>query len=72
MDEIDEAQIVNELHQRISLEAQRAKAHPQPPEDFDGTHCIHCQENVEFERLKHGYFTCYECQSFIERYGRNP
>lgn len=43
--------------------AQVAETHP----DFDGVHCVRCDEEIPTQRLAMGKVRCTDCQSFLER-----
>ena len=69
-DFIDEAQAVNELHQEVSLRNQLAKMQPESHPEFDGWHCIDCEEEIPAKRLGWGRIRCVECQErkeYVER-----
>ncbi len=66
-DYIDEAQEVNELHQRVSLLNQSIKMQPEQHPDFDGTHCVDCGVEIPAERLAWGRVRCADCQGYKER-----
>jgi RNA polymerase-binding transcription factor DksA len=69
-DFIDDAQVVNELHQELSLREQRAKVMPETHPDFDGAHCIDCEDEVPAARLSWGRIRCVGCQEHKERVER--
>lgn len=66
-DFIDEAQAVNELHQEVSLRNQLAKVQPESHPDFDGLHCIDCEDLIPAPRLLWGRIRCVGCQEHKER-----
>lgn len=66
-DYIDDAQAVNELHQRVSLLYQSVKVMPEKHPDFDGAHCIDCGVEIPSERLAWGRIRCSDCQGYKER-----
>ena len=57
-----------EQHQRDQalLRAAAASA-PQTHPDFDGTHCVGCEEPIPPARLRLGKVRCVACQSDQER-----
>lgn len=65
-DYIDDAQAVNELHQRIAFQNHAAKQE-RPPITFDYKHCIECGDRIEKVRLEHKFFRCAGCQDLHER-----
>lgn len=66
-DEADLAQLIqlNELAHLQDL-ARKANA-PQSHPDFDGVHCVDCDEELPKERLDSGRVRCTTCQSDIEK-----
>ncbi len=64
-----------EASRNASIENHKAKQEAAPG-DWDGVHCIDelCGLPIEPERLTHGFFRCFECQSTredkIKRFGR--
>lgn len=66
MDEIDDAQLYNELHQAVSLANQLAKGGPEHDDRFDGTHCVACGGIMPPERLEAQRVRCFDCQSIVE------
>lgn len=66
-DFIDDAQAVNELHQRVSLMNQQVKMQPEKHPDFDGKHCVDCGVKIPKERLAFGRVRCADCQEYKER-----
>lgn len=66
-DYIDDAQAVNELHQRVAFQnhyLQREK----PPADFNGKNCVECEEVIPEIRLtQHNAFRCVGCQDLHDR-----
>ena len=39
----------------------------QVPKDFDGKHCVRCDDKIPKARLDLGMFRCIECQTLLER-----
>lgn len=65
-DIIDDAQAYNELYQEIALKNQRAKSAPESHPDFDGLHCVECEEEIPAPRLLWGRVRCVGCQEYKE------
>lgn len=61
MDQMDEAQEINERHTDRHLARVRAAAHPKPPLGWDRASCVDCEEPVEEGRLRLGLFRCFAC-----------
>lgn len=55
------------LHGELALAASRAW--PKAPGDFDGLHCVECDNEIPAKRLENGYFVCVSCQSIKEKRG---
>lgn len=66
-DIIDNAQELNELHERVSFHNHALKKPEPTPTEFDGVHCTECSDPVEPQRLSHSYFRCAECQKLHEK-----
>jgi len=66
-DEADLAQLI-QLNEMAHLQdlAKQAVA-PQSHPDFDGIHCVDCDEALPKERLNFGRIRCTTCQSDIEK-----
>ena len=64
-DVLDDASELEEQERLGAMAKLVASREPTPPE-FDGTHCIDCDENVEEARLEAGRFRCFECQTAHE------
>jgi RNA polymerase-binding transcription factor DksA len=66
-DEADLAQLIqmNELA-HIQDRARKANA-PESHPDFDGVHCVDCDDTLPENRLKFGRVRCTTCQSDIEK-----
>jgi RNA polymerase-binding transcription factor DksA len=52
--------------QRIRDKARQRESHP----DFDGEHCIDCEDDIPAERLAMGKIRCVPCQLVLERVRR--
>lgn len=66
-DEADQAQQINEEFTEKSIAACRAKAQAETHPDFDGIHCVDCDEPIPEARLKMGKVRCVYCQQKKER-----
>jgi RNA polymerase-binding transcription factor DksA len=66
-DVIDQVQAWNELHLDVSLRNQALKNLPETHPDFDGKHCVDCDDAVEPERLALQRVRCAECQHYQDR-----
>ncbi len=64
-DFIDDAQALNELHEKISL-LNHKLGQEKSPAYFNGCNCIECEDMIDPRRLKHGYFRCVGCQDLHE------
>lgn len=70
-DESDRATMREIQHNHEALEEARRRAvmietHP----DFDGKHCLECDEDIPAERLAMGKIRCVRCQGIRERAGK--
>lgn len=73
----DELDMASEMEMIFNEEAQQAVAARLQPEthpDFDGRHCIECEDELPELRLTMGRIHCVSCQQRIENekkvYGR--
>jgi RNA polymerase-binding transcription factor DksA len=48
----------------------RARVNEAVPQDFDGKHCVACDDKIPKARLALGKFRCVACQELIERGGK--
>jgi RNA polymerase-binding transcription factor DksA len=62
-------EIINVL-QGAAVGNARAAAIPNPPPEFDGKHCVDCDEPIHPARLAHGLYRCIDCATYLERYAR--
>lgn len=46
----------------------RAGHQAQPPKNFDGEHCVACDEPIPQARLALGKWRCLYCQTLYEKY----
>ncbi|OUV02514.1 MAG: hypothetical protein CBC42_06985 [Betaproteobacteria bacterium TMED82] len=69
-DENDRASAIETQFNEDALEIARKKTLPETDPDFDGVHCIECEENIPAGRLKLGKIRCIECQTVIEKQGK--
>lgn len=66
LDEGEQAQLLQLQEQaRISLLARELNK-PEYSPDFDGVHCIDCDDELPLVRIKHGYIRCVFCKEIIE------
>lgn len=65
-DYIDDAQELNDLHQRVSFQNHKANQE-KPPKDFDEKHCTECGDEIESVRLSYKMFRCAACQQLHEQ-----
>jgi phage/conjugal plasmid C-4 type zinc finger TraR family protein len=69
-DESDRATQVEEAFTDAALEAARERAKPEVHPDFDGVHCVDCDEPIPKPRLAMGKVRCVECQRIREHAAR--
>lgn len=65
----DIADIANERaeqHLEKALAQQQARSGPESHPDFDGEHCIACDDEIPAARLALGKIRCVACQSRLE------
>lgn len=65
-DIIDDAQAYNEFYQQVALKNQQAKVAPESHPDFDGLHCVDCEEEIPALRLLMSRIRCVGCQEYKE------
>ena len=63
-DDNDRASEFEEQERMLRL-AEHANKREKPPAEFDSIHCVDelCGLEIEPERLRHGFFRCYSCQT---------
>lgn len=66
-DVCDKADAAIEASTDDALRRARGKSAPESHPDFDGTHCLQCDEVIPRQRLKLGKIFCVGCQTIIER-----
>lgn len=69
-DFIDDAQAVNELHQEVSLQNQKARLLPdQQPNyaEWDGKTCVECGDDIPLQRVAWQRCRCTPCEDFLEK-----
>lgn len=67
-DYIDDAGVVNELHQAVSLHNQLLQGEPERQPDFnvaDGLHCVDCEVELHPVRIQMGRVRCVDCQEWL-------
>ena len=69
-DENDRASAIEAQFNEDALENARRKTLPETNPDFDGVHCIDCDEKIPAARLKLGKIRCVECQTVLEKQGK--
>ncbi len=69
----DEAEIASALEIGFiahALEMHKAKVAPEKHPDFDGEHCVDCEDEIPEVRLTMGKVRCVHCQEFLEKKGK--
>ena len=69
-DENERATLSEAQFTDAALEAVREKAKPQTHPDFDGEHCVECEDVIPAVRLALGRVRCVACQEQLERDAR--
>ncbi|MBK6403299.1 MAG: TraR/DksA C4-type zinc finger protein [Rhodocyclaceae bacterium] len=73
-DDIDRAAFLTEVANESAVANARMKARPEQVRNADGTwpttECVECGELIEEARLDMGKVRCFECQSTLEKRGR--
>ena len=69
-DENDRASAIEAQFNEDALENARRKTLPETNPDFDGLHCIDCDEKIPAARLKLGKIRCVDCQTILEKQGK--
>lgn len=62
-DDVDIANAAESLLITKALESHRAKLAPETDPNFDGEHCLDCEEEIPIERLALGKIFCFDCQT---------
>lgn len=66
LDEGEQAQLLQLQEQaRISLLARELNK-PEYSPDFDGIHCIDCDDELPLVRINHGFIRCVFCKELLE------
>ena len=55
-----------EQHQADSERHARGKSGPESHPDFDGAHCVDCEDTIPEARLLLGKIRCVSCQEVLE------
>ncbi len=66
----DDLEMASQLQEQLNergLEAVRAGMSPQTHVDFDGVHCVACDDDMPSERLAAGRVRCTACESALEK-----
>ena len=66
-DIIDDAQKYNELYDEVAFKNHALKVAPEQHPDFDGTHCVDCEVEIQPQRLLLGRVRCIDCQEYLAR-----
>ncbi|MBT9176621.1 MAG: hypothetical protein DDT20_00941 [Firmicutes bacterium] len=66
-DLVDAALSAVELYQRAAEFRARGKSAPEVHPDFDGSHCIDCEDDIPVGRLLLNKVRCVYCQQRVER-----
>lgn len=69
-DEVDIASALEMGFVAQSISAITEKNKPEKHPNFDGVHCIDCEESIEKERLALGKIRCFECQNILDKYNK--
>lgn len=67
---MDHADIAGETIETCQADAERrarGKSAPETHPDFDGAHCVDCEEEIPPGRLALKKVRCVECQSLLEK-----
>lgn len=70
LDEADQASILQMNETNQALASVKAKLEPETHPDFDGKHCVDCDNEIPKARLAMGRVRCVHCQGFLEAKGR--
>ena len=66
----DNADPIVELWTADAERRARGKSAPESHPDFDGSHCVGCDEIIPLARLLLGKVRCVECQNDLEAAGK--
>lgn len=66
-DVLDQAGQVTELFVEAGRSFATQACAPETHPDFDGTHCVECDESIPDERLAMMRVRCVRCQGLLER-----
>lgn len=66
-DETEFAQYIEQAQTDAAVKNAVAKAKPEYHPDFDGKHCVDCDEEIPAPRLKLHKVRCIHCQDFLEK-----
>lgn len=69
-DENERATLIEEQFTDAAIEAVREKAQPESHPDFDGAHCVECEESLPPARVALGRIRCMACQEQLEHEAR--
>jgi RNA polymerase-binding transcription factor DksA len=69
-DENERATLIEEQFTDAAIEAVREKVQPESHPDFDGAHCVECEEPLPPTRLALGRIRCVACQAQREHEAR--
>ena len=65
-DEMDKASAMELMFTEAAIYAVQHLAKPEKHPDFDGVHCLDCEEEIPAERLAMCRIRCVACQTDIE------
>lgn len=63
----DEASELEQTLRDSGVAAARQLAQPETHPDFDGQHCVDCDDPIHPRRLELGKVRCVDCQHVLER-----
>lgn len=66
----DHADVAQDAIELLAAEAERrarGKSKPETHPDFDGVHCVDCDDDIPAGRLVLGKVRCVYCQALLER-----
>jgi RNA polymerase-binding transcription factor DksA len=66
-DDYDVASEVELAQREKAIAETRARNAPETHPDFDGTHCVDCDDEIPEQRLFLGKVRCVVCQGRLER-----
>lgn len=67
LDEVEKAQMLQLQEIAHLTNKARELSRPQSHPDFDGKHCLDCDEPIPEVRLKNGYILCVDCKTIQEK-----